>query len=84
MRLIGILLAVLFALAGILFGSLNPAWVDIDLHAVQFEAPLGVLLLGVLALGVLLGGICLWLAVVLPMGARLRRAERGTASSSES
>lgn len=76
MRLIVIPLVILFALAGILFGSLNGAWVEVDLYAMQFEAPLGVLLLGVLALGALTGGLCLWLTVVLPMGSRVRRAER--------
>ncbi|HRQ65455.1 MAG TPA: lipopolysaccharide assembly protein LapA domain-containing protein [Xanthomonadaceae bacterium] len=76
MRLIVIPLAILFALAGILFGSLNASWVEVDLYAIQFSAPLGVLLLGVLAVGALAGGLCLWLTVVLPMGGRLRRAER--------
>jgi uncharacterized integral membrane protein len=83
MRLIVLPLLLLFALAGILFGSLNASWVEVDLHAAQFEAPLGVLLLGVLALGALAGGLCLWLTVVLPLSGRLRRAERASDNASD-
>jgi uncharacterized integral membrane protein len=81
MRILLFVFAILFALAGILFGSLNAQWVEVDLHALQFQAPLGVLMLATLSLGALAGGLCLWFTVILPLGGRLRRAERGNDAS---
>ncbi len=75
-----VLLAVLFAAAGVLFGAFNPQQVTIDFHRFQLHAGLGVALLGALLLGAALGGAAVAVGVVWPLQRRLRQAAR-TASA---
>lgn len=74
MRLILLLALVLFAIAGALFGALNPQSVTLDLYFLQRNVPLGSALLVALVCGWLLGGMVMWLVRV----PRLRRELRAT------
>lgn len=61
---------------GLIFGALNGQPVAIDLYFAQYQLSVGSALLAALLLGALLAGLCLGLAVIWPLQARLRRAER--------
>ncbi|KFN45263.1 lipopolysaccharide assembly protein LapA domain-containing protein [Arenimonas composti] len=76
MRLIKALLALLFVIAGVLFGALNRRPVDVELgfHTLT-DVTLGTALLLALLAGALLAGLVLTLGVVWPLRLRLRRAE---------
>lgn len=76
MRLLSLVLAALFLLAGIVFGALNPVDVVLDFHRWQLELPLGVALIGFALLGAMGAGLLLWFAVIWPQRRRLRRLER--------
>ena len=76
LRLLFLIACALMLVVGLIFGGLNSAPVAIDLYWLQFEAGLGSALLASALLGAGLGGVCLWLAVILPLNARLSRSER--------
>jgi uncharacterized integral membrane protein len=80
MRLFFLILALVFAAAGILFGALNPEPVRIDFYWFGIDASLGVLLLASALLGAILGGTALLVGVIWPLQAKLRRARRQTAA----
>ncbi len=62
MRLvIVVLIILLFVLAGIVFGALNPAMVSYDLGFARIHAPKGAAVLAALVVGWLIGGIVAWL-----------------------
>lgn len=67
------LLIFVFLALGAGIGALNAAPVAVDLGALRFESPLGLVLLGSLLAGVLLGGLALTVSVVLPMRRRWQR-----------
>jgi uncharacterized integral membrane protein len=72
---LGLIIAAVLALAlGLLVGTLNSAPVAVDLLWVQFDWPLGLVILAALAIGLLIGLILAWLFGILPARARLRRA----------
>ncbi len=61
MRLIlVVLVAIIFVLAGVVFGALNPALVGYDLGFAQIHVPKGAAVLAAVVLGWLLGGIVAW------------------------
>ena len=76
LRLLFLIACALMLAIGLIFGGLNSAPVAIDLYWLQFEAGLGSALLAAALVGALLAGGCLWLAVILPLSARLSRSER--------
>lgn len=60
MRLILLLLVLLVAACGALFGALNRTAIPIDFHFAQIHPPIGIALLVALLIGWLLGGLVAW------------------------
>ena len=69
-----ILMAVAAIVVGLLIGTLNSSPVQLDLLWVQFELPLGLVILLGFSLGVLLGLSTIYLVRVLPLRLQLRKA----------
>lgn len=80
MRLLIVILILLFAAAGVVFGALNADLVRYDLLFGQLALPKGAALLGCLLLGWILGGLLVWVLAVQPLRLRLRRARRQLAT----
>jgi uncharacterized integral membrane protein len=80
MRLLFLLICLAVLATGALFGALNPTAVEIDVWFVTLELRLGLALLLAGLAGAAIGGLAMWLGVVLPMAARLRRAQRESRS----
>lgn len=60
MRLILLVLVLLVAACGALFGVLNRTPISIDFHFTQIHLPVGIALLVALLVGWLLGGLVAW------------------------
>jgi lipopolysaccharide assembly protein A len=71
-----ILLVLVFALLGAVFGALNSQPVDLDFYFATLSLAKGGVLIAALLIGWLLGGLLVFLTLVLPLRRRLRRAER--------
>ncbi|HXR62251.1 MAG TPA: lipopolysaccharide assembly protein LapA domain-containing protein [Rudaea sp.] len=71
-----ILLVLLFAVAGAVFGSLNGQAIDLDFYFGQVVLGKGAALLCALLAGWLLGGLLVYLGLVVPLRRRLRRQTR--------
>lgn len=80
MRLLFLLICLAVLATGALFGALNPLAVAIDFWFFTLELRLGLALLLAGLAGAAIGGLAMWLGVVLPMAARLRRAQRDSRS----
>ncbi|MGA7298214.1 MAG: LapA family protein [Rhodanobacteraceae bacterium] len=76
MRLLLIIIVVLFAAAGVVFGALNADLVSYDLVFTRFAMPKGAALLGMLLIGWVLGGLLVWLFAVQPLKRKLARTRR--------
>lgn len=76
MRLFLIIVILLFAAAGVVFGALNADLVSYDLVFTRFAMPKGAALLGMLLAGWILGGVMVWLFAVQPLKRKLSRARR--------
>ena len=76
MRLLAIILMILFALVGAVFGALNADLVSYDLVLGSLAVPKGAALLASLLLGWVLGGAMVWLFALQPLRRRLRKARR--------
>lgn len=76
MRVVWIIVALLFVIAGALFGALNSDELSLDFYAFQLSLPKGAALLAAVLLGWLIGGLVLWLAVVVPLKRRLSQQRR--------
>ena len=76
MRFIPLILALLFLLAGIAFGALNPDDVTLDFYRCQLVLPLGVALIGFGLAGALTAGTLLWLTVIWPQRRRIAALRR--------
>ena len=72
MRLALILAALLFALAGAVFGALNGEHIVFDFYFSAITLPKGAALLCALLLGWLLGGIVVYFGLVLRLRRRVR------------
>ena len=79
MRLLVIILILLFAAAGIVFGALNASLVTYDLVFASVSVPKGAALVAALLCGWILGGVLVWLLAVQPLRRRLSRARRDAA-----
>ena len=71
-----ILLVLVFALLGAVFGALNSQPVDLDFYFATLSLAKGGVLIAALLIGWLFGGLLVFLSLVLPLRRRLRRAER--------
>jgi len=71
-----ILLVLVFAGAGALFGALNSQTVSLDFYFASIELAKGGALLCALLLGWLLGGLLVHVSMVLPLRSRIRRLAR--------
>jgi putative membrane protein len=71
-----ILLILLFAVAGAVFGALNSEAVDLDFYFGSVVLAKGGALLFALLAGWLLGGLLVYLSLVVPLRRRLRRQAR--------
>jgi uncharacterized integral membrane protein len=71
-----ILLVLLFAVAGAVFGALNSQTVDLDFYFGSVALAKGGALLFALLAGWLLGGLLVYLSRVVPLRRRLRRQGR--------
>ena len=71
-----ILLVLVFALLGAVFGALNSQPVDLDFYFATLSLAKGGVLIAALLIGWLLGGLLVFLSMVLPLRRRARRAER--------
>ena len=71
-----ILLILLFAVAGAVFGALNSQTVDLDFYFGNVALAKGGALLFALLAGWLLGGLLVYLSLVVPLRRRLRRQAR--------
>lgn len=76
MRFFPLFLALLFLLAGLGFGALNPDDVSLDFYHWQWPVPLGMALIGAALLGALLAGVLLWVSVVWPLQRRVLALQR--------
>jgi len=76
MRLGLILLALLFAIAGAIFGALNGEHVVFDFYFSALTLPKGAALLCAVLLGWLLGGVVVYLGLVLRLRRRVRTLAR--------
>jgi len=76
MRLGLILLALLFAIAGAVFGALNGEHVVFDFYFSTLALPKGAALLCAVLLGWLFGGVVVYLGLVLRLRRRVRTLAR--------
>ncbi|MEO8802118.1 MAG: lipopolysaccharide assembly protein LapA domain-containing protein [Rudaea sp.] len=76
MRVGLILLALLFAAIGAVFGALNGERVAYDFYFVVVHAPKGAALLCALVVGWLVGGVLVYCALVLRLRRRVRALSR--------
>ncbi|TDR39170.1 uncharacterized protein DUF1049 [Tahibacter aquaticus] len=76
MRVVWTIVALLFVIAGALFGALNSEQLSLDFYAVQLSLPKGAALLAAVLFGWLVGGLVLWLAVVVPLKRRFAQQRR--------
>jgi len=74
-RIAFIIAAFLAVALGLLVGTLNSDTVSVDLLWVQMQWPLGLLLLCVLVVGLVIGLLISWIFSVMPLKARLRKAQ---------
>jgi putative membrane protein len=84
MRPLRALAALLFLIAGIVLGALNPESTSVDLGMLRIEAGLGVVLLSALLIGVLIGGLAITFSVVLPLRRESRRNRKADTGRNES
>lgn len=83
MRVLAILLVLIFAVVGVIFGALNADMVSYDLVFAHVQLPKGAALFAALVLGWVLGGVLVWLLSAHPVRRRLKKTERALATTNE-
>ncbi len=83
-RIIFIIVITLAIAIGLLVGTLNSDMVSVDLLWVQFEWPLGLLVLSALSVGLFFGLGLAWMFTVLPLRVQLRKLRNASVSGSSS
>ena len=81
MRLVLILLVLVFAAGGAIFGGLNSESVAYDFYFTTFSAPKGAVLIVAVLLGWLLGGILAYFGIASRQRARRREADRNDSAA---
>ena len=76
MRLLIIILVLIFAILGAVFGALNSERVAYDFYFVTASLPKGALLIAALLVGWLIGGIVVYFGLVLRLRRRVRTLAR--------
>ena len=76
MRLGVVVLILLFAMFGAVFGALNADRVAFDVYFTDFELPKGAAVLAALLIGWIAGGLVVWLLRVLRLKRELRASRR--------
>ena len=76
MRLGAVVMVLLFAAFGAVFGALNSEAATFDLYVVRFEIPKGAALLVALLAGWIAGGIVVWSLRVPRLNRELRASRR--------
>ena len=76
MRLGVVVLILIFAVLGAVFGALNADRVALDVYFASLEVPKGAALLAALLIGWIAGGLVVWLLRVLGLKHELRVARR--------
>ena len=71
-----ILLVLLFALLGAVFGALNSQAIDLDFYFATISLAKGGVLIAVLLIGWILGGLLVFVSLVMPLRRRVRRLAR--------
>ena len=84
MTILRLLVLVAFLAAGLVVGSLNPQRIVLDFGVAEIVTTTGVATMASLLAGVLLGGGIVMATTVLPLQARLRRANRPAAVVADS
>lgn len=82
MRLLIVLLTLVFAALGAMFGALNSDWIELDFYMLTVSAPKGASLLLALLVGWILGGCMVWLVRIPGLKRELRRARQRTTTAS--
>jgi len=82
MTILRLLVLVAFLAAGLVVGSLNPQRIVLDFGVAEIVTTTGIAIMVSLLAGVLLGGGIVMATTVLPLQARLRRANRPVAGTS--
>jgi hypothetical protein len=80
MTVLRLLVLVAFLAAGLVVGSLNPQRIVLDFGIAEIVTTTGIAIMVALLAGVLLGGGIVMATTVLPLQARLRRANRPSAA----
>jgi len=81
-RIVLIIVITLAIAMGLLVGTLNSVMVSVDLLWIQFEWPLGLLVLSALSVGLFLGLGLAWLFTILPLRVQLRKLRNASESGS--
>jgi len=76
MRLLIVLLVLIFAVLGAVFGALNSERVVYDFYFITAPLPKGALLIAALLVGWVIGGIVVYFGLVLRLRRRVRRLAR--------
>lgn len=84
MNILRLLALLAFLVAGLVVGSLNSQRILIDFGVAEVVTTSGIAVVVALLAGVLLGGGLVLATTVIPLQARLRRAERAAAQSATS
>src|ERR1700760_3869470 len=84
MRLLIILLVLIFAVLGAVFGALNSERVAYDFYFITASLPKGALLIAALLVGWLIGGIVVYFGLVLRLRRRVRTLARELSAAEKS
>lgn len=76
MRLVLVLLVLVFAASGAIFGALNSESVTYDFYFATFNAPKGAILIVAMLVGWLLGGVLAYVGIASRQRVRRREADR--------